>query len=102
MKTALDKKRSSLINRKEVTLHYDNAHPHTAQLTKDFSVVKIASSIIFWPYSWLSLIRGLQTYLDGLLVAIKTKRIASKPKEFYKHCIYKPRWNEVIENDTKD
>lgn len=35
LKTALDRKRPSLINQKEVILHYDNAGPHTTRLTKD-------------------------------------------------------------------
>lgn len=31
----LTQKRPSLINRKGLIFHYDNAHPHTALLTKD-------------------------------------------------------------------
>ena len=34
LKTALNLKDPSLINKNGITLHHDNAHPHTAQLTK--------------------------------------------------------------------
>ena len=35
LKAALIRKQPSLLNRKGVIFHHDNAHPHTAQMTKD-------------------------------------------------------------------
>ena len=35
LKTAFDKKYYFLVNGKGITLHHDNARPHTAQLSKD-------------------------------------------------------------------
>ena len=35
LKTALDKKNPSLVNRKRIILHHNNPHLHTGQLTQD-------------------------------------------------------------------
>lgn len=51
LKTSLDKTWLSLVNRKRVVLHHDNACPHTAQLTKDLWEDLSWEKLLHPPYS---------------------------------------------------
>ena len=99
----------SLINRKSLILHNNNACSHKAQLTKDFLGGLNWEKLLHTPYSPdlapsdYHLFRGLQNHLDGLTSRVETEHtlvsyFASKPKEIYNHEIYKlvDRWNEGL------
>ena len=71
LKTALDKKRPSLVDRKGVIFHHDNVCTHTAQLSKDLSEKLVwrklhCSYYLDFAPSHYYLFRGLQNHLDDL------------------------------------
>lgn len=109
LKRALKGKGTSFVNWKGVSIHHNNACPHTADW-KSFGrswLGNIASSTIFSSPCWLSLVLATKNHLDGLRLTSKEdveneldSYFALKPKEFYRRGIYKlvGRWNDVLES----
>ncbi|XP_014790550.1 histone-lysine N-methyltransferase SETMAR-like [Octopus bimaculoides] len=73
----LSQNRASLVNRKYVIFHHDNARPHTARLTKTLLEELGWEILPHPPYSPdlapsdYHLFRGLQNHLDGLRLATR-------------------------------
>ncbi|XP_014785013.1 histone-lysine N-methyltransferase SETMAR-like [Octopus bimaculoides] len=97
LKTVLSQKRASLVNRKSVIFHHDNARPHTTRLTKTLLEELGWEILLHPPYSPdlapsdYHLFRGLQNHFDGLMLTTREEienaldsYFGSKPTEFYK------------------
>lgn len=111
LKAVLQEKRPSLINRKGVILHHDNARPHTARATKNL-IEEFGWEVMHHPpYSPdlaptdFHLFRSLQNHLMGQRLTsrdeVEMKLVyffESKLAKFYEEGIRKlmARWEDVI------
>ncbi|CAK9826344.1 Histone-lysine N-methyltransferase SETMAR [Anthophora retusa] len=116
LKILLVEKRPSLVNRKGVLFHHDNARPHTARITvekiKNFNWELLPHP----PYSSdlapsdYHLFRSMQHFLSGKnfnnsedVKSALNEYFNSKSQKFFENGIRKltDRWEKVIETDGK-
>ncbi|XP_025265532.1 histone-lysine N-methyltransferase SETMAR-like [Camponotus floridanus] len=110
---AMKEKRPSLVNRKGVIFHHDNARPHTSKMTLDKLKQLKWEILLHPPYSpdiapsHYHLFRSLQNDLNGKnfdsVEAIKNHITAffdAKPRDFFKRGIHTlvKRWKMIVEN----
>lgn len=110
---AIKEKRPSLVNRKGVIFHHDNARPHISKMTLDKLKQLKWEILLHPPYSPdiapsdYHLFRSLQNDLNGKnfdsVEAIKNHITAffdAKPRDFFKRGIHKlvERWKMIVEN----
>lgn len=114
LKSAIEKKRPELINRKGVVFHHDNARPHTSLMTRQ-KLTELGFEVLMHPPyspdlapSDYHLFRSLQNFLDGKKFTDKTAAengvsefFESKPQKFYYDGIMKlpEKWQKVIDNN---
>lgn len=111
---ALSKLRPSILNRRKVILHMDNARPHTAVLTKS-KIKQLRLDILNHPPyspdispSDYHLFRSMQNSLNGCkfktseeVYSHVTKFFESKSEDFYRSGIFdlKERWQRIIDTN---